>query len=113
MLTTSAPIRIGYCLSLTGPLAGNSRSAQLAHDIWGEDVNSRGGLLGRRVELVRYDDHAGASRVPGLYKRLIDDDEVDLVIGGYRTHTVFPALPPVMERARLFLPLVGPRVLNT
>jgi len=113
MPTTSAPIRIGYCLSLTGPLAGNSRSAQLAHDIWGEDVNSRGGLLGRRVELVRYDDHAGASRVPGLYKRLIDDDEVDLVIGGYGTNTVLPAMPLMMERQRFFVGLMGLGVNNT
>jgi branched-chain amino acid transport system substrate-binding protein len=52
MLNTSATIRIGYCLSLTGPLAGNSRSAQLAHEIWRDEVNSRGGLLGRFVELV-------------------------------------------------------------
>jgi branched-chain amino acid transport system substrate-binding protein len=50
------PIRIGYCLSLTGPLAGNSRSAQLAHEIWREDINRRDGLLGRPVELVCYDD---------------------------------------------------------
>ncbi len=77
MPTTSAPIRIGYCLSLTGPLAGNSRSAQLAHDIWREDVNGRGGLLGRPVELVCYDDRRDASLVPGIYKRLMDEDKVD------------------------------------
>ena len=69
------PIRIGYCLSLTGPLAGNSRSARLAHEIWREDINRRGGLLGRPVELVCYDDQADASRVPGLYRRLIDEDK--------------------------------------
>ena len=61
MSTTSAPIRIGYCLSLTGPVAGNSRSARLAHDIWREDVNGRGGLLGRPVELICCDDRADAS----------------------------------------------------
>jgi ABC-type branched-subunit amino acid transport system substrate-binding protein len=79
----STPIRIGYCLSLTGPVAGNSRSAQLAHEIWREDINRRGGLLGRPIELICYDDQADASRVPGLYKRLMDEDKVDLVIGGY------------------------------
>lgn len=56
MPASTTPIRIGYCLSLTGPVAGNSRSARLAHDIWREDVNSRGGLLDRPVELVCYDD---------------------------------------------------------
>jgi len=112
MSTTLAPIRIGYCLSLTGPLAGNSRSARLAHDIWREDINSRGGLLGRPVELVCYDDQADASRVPGLYERLMDEDKVDLVIGGYGTNTVLPAMPLIMERQRFFVGLMGLGVNN-
>ncbi len=103
----SVPIRIGYCLSLTGPIAGNSRSARLAHDIWREDINNRGGLLGRPVELVCYDDHADASRVPGLYQRLMDDDKVDLVIGGYGTNSLLPAMPLIMERQRFFVGLMG------
>jgi branched-chain amino acid transport system substrate-binding protein len=107
-----APIRIGYCLSLTGPLAGNSRSARLAHDIWREDVNSRGGLLGRPVELVCYDDRADASRVPCLYQRLMDEDKVDLVIGGYGTNTVLPAMSVIMERQRFFVGLMGLGVNN-
>jgi branched-chain amino acid transport system substrate-binding protein len=106
------PIRIGYCLSLTGPVAGNTRSAQLAHDIWREDVNSRGGLLGRPVELICYDDHADASLVPGLYRRLMDEDRVDLVIGGYGTNTVLPAMPLIMERQRYFVGLMGLGVNN-
>ncbi|MBR0829821.1 amino acid ABC transporter substrate-binding protein [Bradyrhizobium manausense] len=106
------PIRIGYCLSLTGPVADNSRSARLAHDIWREHVNNRGGLLGRPVELVCYDDHADASRVPGLYKRLMDEDKVDLVIGGYGTNTILPAMPLIMERQRFFVGLMGLGVNN-
>lgn len=113
MTITSAPIRIGYCLSLTGPLAGNSRSAQLAHAIWREDVNRQGGLLGRPVELVCYDDHADASRVPGIYKRLMDEDRVDLVIGGYGTNSLLPAMPLIMERERFFVGLMGLGVNNT
>ena len=74
MPTAPEPIRIGYCLSLTGPVAGNSLSARHAHDIWREDVNSRGGLLGRPVELVCYDDQADASLVPGIYERLMEAD---------------------------------------
>ena len=112
MATASTPIRIGYCLSLTGPVAGNTRSARLAHDIWRDDVNSRGGLLGRPVELVCYDDQADASRVPGLYQRLIDEDKVDLVIGGYGTNTVLPAMPLMMERQRFFVGLMGLGVNN-
>ena len=112
MSTTPGPIRIGYCLSLTGPVAGNSRSARLAHEIWREDVNRRGGLLGRAVELVCYDDRADASLVPGIYQRLMDEDRVDLVIGGYGTNTVLPAMPLIMERQRFFVGLMGLGVNN-
>src|SRR5712675_2680890 len=108
-----APIRIGCCLSLTGPVADNSRSAQLAHEIWREDVNRRGGLLGRPVEFVRYDDHADASQVPGIYKRLLDEDQVDLVIGGYGTNAVLPAMPLIIERQRFFVGLMGLGVNST
>lgn len=108
----TAPIRIGYCLSLTGPVAGNSQSARLAHEIWREDINRRGGLLGRPVEFVCHDDHADASLVPGLYKRLMDEDKVDLVIGGYGTNTVLPAMPLIMERQRFFVGLMGLGVNN-
>ncbi len=112
MPTAPAPIRIGYCLSLTGPLASNSKSARLAHDIWREDVNRRGGLLGRPVELVCYDDQADASLVPGIYKRLMDEVKVDLVIGGYGTNTLLPAMPLIMERQRFFVGLMGLGVNN-
>ncbi|QIG94385.1 amino acid ABC transporter substrate-binding protein [Bradyrhizobium sp. 6(2017)] len=108
----STPIRIGYCLSLTGPVAGNSRSAQLAHEIWREDINRRGGLLRRPVELICYDDYADASLVPGLYKQLMDEDKVDLVIGGYGTNTILPAMPLIMERQRFFVGLMGLGVNN-
>lgn len=110
--TRSAPIRIGYCLSLTGPIAGNSRSARLAHEIWRKNVNGRGGLLGRPVELICYDDHADAALVPGLYERLMDEDKVDLVIGGYGTNTVAPALPVIVARERFFVGLMGLGVNN-
>jgi branched-chain amino acid transport system substrate-binding protein len=113
MPTAPSPIRIGYCLSLTGPLAGNSKSARLAHDIWREDINRRGGLRGRPVELVCYDDHTDASRVPSLYERLMDEDKVDLVIGGYGTNTVLPAMPLIVERQRFFVGLMGLGVNNT
>ncbi|WP_406325425.1 amino acid ABC transporter substrate-binding protein [Streptomyces niveus] len=110
--TAPAPIRIGYCLSLTGSLADNSRSARLAHEIWREDINARGGLLGRPVEFVRYDDQGNADLVPGIYERLIDEDKVDLVIGGYGTSTLLPAMPLMVERERFFVGLMGLGVNN-
>ena len=102
-----SPVRIGYCLSLTGPLAGNSRSAQLAHEIWRDDVNRRGGLLGRPVELICYDDEGSASLGGPLYARLIDEDGVDLVIGGYGTNSLLAAMPEMISRQRFFVGLMG------
>jgi branched-chain amino acid transport system substrate-binding protein len=88
-------------------LGDNGRSAQLAHRLWAEDVNRRGGLLGRPVELVCYDDRTDAALVPGLYARLLDTDQVDLVLGGYGTNTLLPALPLIIERGRYFVGLMG------
>ena len=58
------PITIGY--SLSGPLAANGQTARLAHQIWQEDINARGGLLGREIELVCIDDRTDAASVPGI-----------------------------------------------
>jgi branched-chain amino acid transport system substrate-binding protein len=74
------PIRIGYCLSLTGPLASNGKTARLAHQIWENDVNREGGLLGRKLRMVCIDDETNPKLVPGIYKRLLDDEKVDLIL---------------------------------
>jgi branched-chain amino acid transport system substrate-binding protein len=113
MSLNTSPIRIGYCLSLTGPLAGNSRSAKLAHDIWQEDVNAGGGLLGRPVELICHDDHGDASLVPDIYQRLIDVEGVDIVVGGYGTNSLVAAMPLIIQRQRFFVGLMGLGVNNT
>ena len=101
------PIRIGYCLSLTGPLASNGKTARLAHQIWEADVNQRGGLLGRKVEMVCIDDQTNPRLVPDIYKRLLDDEKVDLVIGGYGDNSVAPAMPLIMERNRYIVALMA------
>ncbi|MFJ5299052.1 amino acid ABC transporter substrate-binding protein [Pseudomonas sp. NPDC088368] len=108
-----APIRIGYSLSLTGPLAGNSKSARLAHKIWQEDINQRGGLLGRLVELVCHDDEGIGSNVPGIYQRMVHEDKVDLLLGGYGTNTLLAAMPFIMEQQRFFVGLMGLGVNDT
>lgn len=104
---TIQPIRIGYGLSLTGPLASNGQAARLAHQIWADDINARGGLLGRKVELVCLDDETNPQLVAGLYKRLLDEEKVDLVIGGYGDNSVAPAMPLIMERNRYFIGLMA------
>lgn len=104
---SAQPIRIGYGLSLTGPLASNGQAARLAHQIWAEDVNAAGGLLGRKVELVCLDDETNPQLVADLYKRLLDEERVDLVIGGYGDNSVAPAMPLIMERSRYFIGLMA------
>ncbi len=99
------PIRIGNSMSLTGGLAGNGRPSQVAHRIWAEDVNAKGGLLGRPVELVTYDDQSVGAQVPGIYTKLLDVDRVDMVVSGYGTAIVAPALPVVMQRNMVFVSL--------
>jgi branched-chain amino acid transport system substrate-binding protein len=101
------PIKIGYGMALTGPLAANGKSALLAQQIWAEDVNKKGGMLGRKVELVYYDDQSNPSTVPGLYTKLLDVDKVDLVVGGYATNMLAPAMPVVMQHDMAFIGLLG------
>jgi branched-chain amino acid transport system substrate-binding protein len=104
---SSAPLTIGCSMSLSGSLGANGQSARLAHRIWAEDVNRRGGLLGRPVQMIHHDDRTDGSRVPSVYARLLDVDGVDLVIGGYGTNTLLPAMPLIMERKRYFVGLMG------
>ena len=102
-------IRIGFSMAMTGGLGPNGKSALLAQKIWEEDINKKGGLLGRPVKLVYYDDQTNPSTVPGIYSKLLDVDKVDLIIGGYATNMLAPAMPLVMQRKRLFIGLLGPR----
>lgn len=99
------PIRIGFSMALTGALAGAGKAALLSMQIWAEDINSTGGLLGRQVELIYYDDQTNPSLVPGIYTKLINIDRVDLLVSGYGTATIVPAMPIVMNYNRLFLTL--------
>jgi branched-chain amino acid transport system substrate-binding protein len=101
------PLKIGYGLSLSGGLASNGKTAQLAHQIWQENVNKNGGLLGRPVELVCLDDQTNPNLVADLYRRLLDVEKVDLVIGAYGDNSVAPAMPLIMERKRFFIALMA------
>jgi branched-chain amino acid transport system substrate-binding protein len=104
---TPKPIKIGFGMALTGSLAGNGTAALLAMQIWKDDVNKAGGLLGRPVELVYYDDQTNGATVPGIYNKLLDVDKVDLVVSGYGTNLIAPALPIMMERKLTFMGLFG------
>ncbi len=99
------PIKIGLSMEVTGPLAVVGKTGLLAMQIWQDDVNAKGGLLGRPVRLVYYDDQSNSSLVPGIYTKLIDIDKVDLLISSYGTNLVVPALPVVISHKRLFFGL--------
>jgi len=101
------PLTIGFGMALTGGLAPNGKAALLAMQFWEQDVNARGGLLGRPVKLVYYDDQSNPSTVPGIYTKLLDVDKVDIVVSGYATNMVAPAMPVVMQHDRTFFALLG------
>ncbi len=99
------PIKIGFGMALTGPLAVNGQQALLGAQIWQEEVNAKGGLLGRQIQLVNYDDQSNPSTIPGIYTKLLDVDKVDLVLSGYATNMVAPAIPVVMQKNKTFISL--------
>jgi branched-chain amino acid transport system substrate-binding protein len=99
------PIRIGFAQSLTGFLSPNGKQALLGAEIWRDQVNKSGGLLGRQVELVYYDDKSAPQEVPGIYTKLLDVDKVDLVVGGYATNQNAPAMPVIIRHGKTYISL--------
>src|ERR1700735_2321882 len=77
------PIRIGCSMALTGGVAGIGKQVLAGLEIWEGDVNAKGGLLGRPVEIVFYDDQSNPANVPQIYTKLMEVDKVDLLIGPY------------------------------
>ncbi len=102
---TSDPIKIGFGMALTGPLAVNGQQALLGSQIWAEETNAKGGLLGRQVQLIHYDDQSNPSTVPGIYTKLLDVDKCDVVVSGYATNMVAPAIPVVMQKNKTLISL--------
>jgi branched-chain amino acid transport system substrate-binding protein len=101
------PITIGFSMALTGGLAGAGKAALIAMEIWREDVNKKGGLLGRQVEFVYYDDATQPAKVPPIYTKLLNVDKVDLVVSSYGTNEIVPAMPIVMRNKMVFPSLFG------
>ena len=100
-----APVKIGFGMALTGPLAVNGKQALLGAQIWQEEINAKGGLLGRQVQLINYDDQSNPSTVPGLYTKLLEVDKVDLIVSGYATNMVAPLIPVAMQKNKTLLSL--------
>ena len=101
------PIKIGFSMALTGGLAGAGKGALIAMEVWRDDTNRKGGLLGRPVQLIYYDDATQPANVPAIYTKLLEVDKVDLVVSGYGTNLIAPAMPIVMRRKLVFPSLFG------
>ena len=97
------PIRVGFSIAQTGPIAGGGQAALVALRLWADDVNARGGLLGRKVELVVYDDQGSPATTPGIYAKLVDVDKVDLLIAPYGTVPTAPIVPFARQRKLLLM----------
>ena len=79
----------------------------MALELWRDDVNAKGGLLGRPVELVYYDDQSNPANVPGIYTKLITVDKVDLLLGPYATNMVAPAMPVIMQNNKTTISMLA------
>jgi branched-chain amino acid transport system substrate-binding protein len=101
------PIKLGSVLSVTGPAAFLGEPELKTLQIYVDKTNAEGGLLGRPVELVTYDDGSEAARANSFTKRLIEEDKVDVILGGTTTGATM-AMYPLVERAEIpFISLAG------
>jgi branched-chain amino acid transport system substrate-binding protein len=99
------PIKIGFGMALSGGLAAGGKASLVTYQIWADDVNAKGGILGRNVELIHYDDQSSAATVPGIYSKLLDIDKVDIVVSGYATVPTAAAMPIIIQRGKTFMSL--------
>lgn len=77
------PVKVGAALSLSGSYERFGKNMKQSYELWAEEVNARGGLLGRKIELQIYDDQSEPETGAKLYEKLITEDKVDLLLGPY------------------------------
>jgi branched-chain amino acid transport system substrate-binding protein len=101
------PVRIGLSLSLTGPTSPAGKQVLAGLEIWRDDINAKGGLLGRQVQLVYYDDQGSPANAPGIYAKLMDVDKVDLLVGPYSTNVIAAVMPAIIQKNRTTIGIFG------
>ncbi|HEX3990471.1 MAG TPA: amino acid ABC transporter substrate-binding protein [Acetobacteraceae bacterium] len=101
------PFTFGMSISQTGGLAPGARAVLLGMQIWIEDTNAKGGLLGRPVKLLTYDDQSNPALVPGIVAKLLDVDKVDFLLGGQGTNLIAPLMPAAMQRNLTVIGMFG------
>ena len=98
------PIKIGFWHCALRPLAGGGKSGLSPIRCGAEEVNARGGILGRPRIFIHYDDQSNPATVPALFTPLLDFDKVDLVVSPYATnHSRWVAMPVIIPRGMLLL----------
>src|SRR5258708_11746582 len=95
------PIKVGFSMALTGAVASNGKQILMALELWSDGGKGKGGVVGRPVEIVYYDDQSNPSTVPALYTKLITVDKADLLLGPYATNMVAPAMPVIMQSNKI------------
>ena len=100
-----APISVGCSASLTGSLSA-TRNMVIGYELWRDDVNAAGGLLGRPVELVVYDDQSTPSNVPAIYSKLVDIDKCDFLFSPYGANLTATIMPFARQRDRFIIGLL-------
>jgi branched-chain amino acid transport system substrate-binding protein len=101
------PIRIGAFLSVTGPAAFLGDPEQKTLELYVEKINARGGVLGRKLQLHAYDSAGDAEKARGYVKRLIEQDKVDVLVGGSTTGETMAAVPLAEAAGIPFISLAG------
>jgi branched-chain amino acid transport system substrate-binding protein len=101
------PVKIGFSMGLTGANAPNGKQLIVALEMWREDVNAKGGLLGRPVQFVYFDDQTMPANEAGIYTKMIDVDKVDLLLGPYGTNQIAAALPVLAQRNLTTVGILG------
>ena len=101
------PIKIGSILSVTGPAAFLGDPELKTMQLYVESINKAGGVLGRPLELVHYDDGSDASKANGFAKRLIESDKIDVLVGGTTTGSTMSIVPLIEKAGVPFISLAG------
>jgi branched-chain amino acid transport system substrate-binding protein len=101
------PIRIGSFLSVTGPAAFLGDPEQKTLEMYVERINGSGGIAGRKLQLIVYDDGGDADKARTFTKRLLEQDKVDFIVGGSTTGTTMAAIPLAEQAQTPFVSLAG------
>lgn len=101
--SAAEPVRIGVALSQTGNLADSGELYKRGVELWRDQVNARGGLLGRQIEIILYDDRSDPATAARLYERLITNDNVDLLLSPWGSASCATASAVAEKHKRVFI----------